>query len=70
MLANIRDREGEQTAMEVLDTLRALRQTNSALRMIITGSIGLYHVITSLKDKNYANSPINDMAWRESRSSH
>ncbi|MDP1588579.1 MAG: hypothetical protein Q8M07_12600, partial [Prosthecobacter sp.] len=28
MLANIRDREGEQTAMEVLDLLRALRQTH------------------------------------------
>lgn len=62
MLANIRDREGEQTAMAVLDTLRALRQTHAALRMIITGSIGLHHVITSLKDKNYANSPVNDMA--------
>ncbi len=62
MLANIRDREGEQTAMEVLDTLRALRQTHPALRMVITGSIGLHHVLTSLRDKNYANSPVNDMA--------
>jgi hypothetical protein len=62
MLANIRDREGEQTAMEVLDLLRALRQTHSALRMIITGSIGLHHVLSSLKEKNYANSPVNDMA--------
>ena len=61
MLANIRDREGEQTAMAVLDTLRALRQTYPTLRMIITGSVGLHHVITSLKDKNYANSPVNDM---------
>jgi hypothetical protein len=62
MLANIRDREGEQTAMEVLDLLRALRQTHSALRMVITGSIGLHHVLSSLKEKNYANSPVNDMA--------
>jgi hypothetical protein len=62
MLANIRDREGEQRAMEVLDTLRALRQTHSGLRMIITGSIGLHHVFASLKEKNYANSPVNDMA--------
>jgi len=62
MLANIRDREGEQTAMEVLDLLRALRQTHAGLRMIITGSIGLHHVLSSLKDKNYANSPTNDMA--------
>lgn len=62
MLANIRDREGEQTAMEVLDLLRALRQTHGGLRMVITGSIGLHHVLTSLKDKNYGNSPVNDMA--------
>ena len=62
MLANIRDREGEQMAMEVLDVLRALRQTHAGLRMIITGSIGLHHVLTSLKDKNYGNSPVNDMA--------
>ena len=61
MLANIRDREGEHTAMEVLDLLRALRQTHGGLRMIITGSIGLHHVIASLKEKNYGNSPVNDM---------
>lgn len=59
---SIRKREKEETAMEVLDTLRALRQTNRGLRMIITGSIGLHHVLASLKEKNYANSPVNDMA--------
>ncbi len=60
MLMNIRNGEGEQTAMQVLDHLRWLRQTHNDLRMVITGSIGLHHVITSLK--NYANSPVNDMA--------
>jgi hypothetical protein len=62
MLASIRDREGEQTAMEVLDLLRALRQAHSSLRMVVTGSIGLHHVLSSLRDKNYNNSPLNDMA--------
>ena len=62
MLMNIRNAEGEQTAMQVLDHLRWLRQTHSGLRMVITGSIGLHHVISSLKEKNYANSPVNDMA--------
>lgn len=62
MLVNIRDGEGEQTAMQVLDHLRWLRQTHSGLRMVITGSIGLHHVIASLKEKRYANSPVNDMA--------
>lgn len=62
MLANIRDREGEQTAMQVLDVLRALRQTHVGLRMVLTGSIGLHHVVRSLKEANYANAPVNDMA--------
>jgi hypothetical protein len=62
MLMNIRNGEGEQTAMQVLDHLRWLRQTHSGLRMVITGSIGLHHVISSLKEKNYANAPVNDMA--------
>ena len=61
MLANIRDREGEQTAMEVLDVLRSLRQKHDDFRMVITGSIGLHHVLKSLKDAKYANSPVNDM---------
>ena len=61
MIANIRDKEGERTAMEILDLLRSLRQTHSGLRMIITGSIGLHHVLTSLKDKDYGNAPVNDM---------
>jgi hypothetical protein len=62
MLMNIRNGEGEPTAMQVLDHLRWLRQTHSGLRMVITGSIGLHHVITSLKEKNYSNSPVNDMS--------
>lgn len=62
MLMNIRNGQGEQVAMQVLDHLRWLRQTHGGLRMVITGSIGLHHVITSLKDKNYSNSPVNDMA--------
>lgn len=62
MLMNIRNGQGEQVAMQVLDHLRWLRQTHGGLRMVITGSIGLHHVITSLKDKNYGNSPVNDMA--------
>ncbi|MES9905312.1 MAG: hypothetical protein ABW168_21880 [Sedimenticola sp.] len=63
MLDNIKKREGEPAAMEVLDTLRGLRQTHggSGLRMIITGSIGLHHVINSLRQQGYTNSSVNDM---------
>jgi hypothetical protein len=47
--------------MEVLDTLRSLRQTYDSLRMVFTGSIGLHNVLTSLKRAGYKNAPTNDM---------
>ncbi len=66
MLDNIKQDNGEKVAMEVLDTLRSLRQmcgnqSPSKLRMVFTGSIGLHHVIGSLKQAGYANAPTNDM---------
>jgi uncharacterized protein len=51
-----------QEAMELLDTLRALRQQHaSKLRMVFTGSLGLHHVVRSLKEHGYNNTPVNDM---------
>src|SRR3990172_939449 len=61
MLFNIKERDGEQTAMEVLDTLRSLRQMHPKIRMVFTGSIGLHLLISSLKRSGYANDPTNDM---------
>jgi hypothetical protein len=61
MLDNIKQDCGEKVAMEVLDTLRSLRQTHPSLRMVYTGSIGLHHVIGSLKQAGYTNAPTNDM---------
>lgn len=61
MLYEIRKQSGEALAMELLDTLRSLRQMNSRLRMVFTGSIGLHNVILSLKRAGHPNSPINDM---------
>lgn len=61
MLHNIKQRSGEDAAMEVLDVLRSLRQMHSDLRMVFTGSIGLHNVITSLRKAGYANDPTNDM---------
>lgn len=62
MLTSIKAREGERVAMAVLDSLRTLRQTHGAagLRMVLTGSIGLHHVIAALKRKDYANAPLSD----------
>jgi hypothetical protein len=66
MLAAIADpkRDGEQTAMEVLDVLRALRQTpgtGDGFRMVLCGSIGLHHVIGALRQAGHKNQPVNDM---------
>ncbi|GAB1544107.1 hypothetical protein NUACC21_67830 [Scytonema sp. NUACC21] len=57
MLHNI----GKPAAMKVLDTLRSIRQMHLEVRMVFTGSIGLHHVIASLKKEGYTNEPTNDM---------
>jgi len=48
MIENIKKREGAETALEVLELLRVLRQDpalKSKLRMVYTGSIGFHHVL-------------------------
>jgi hypothetical protein len=70
MLSAIADpkRDGEQTAMEVLDVLRSLRQsptTGHGFRMVLCGSIGLHHVLGTLKQQGYKNQPVNDMTLIE-----
>ncbi len=51
----------QQSAMEMLDTLRSLRQTYPDLRMIFSGSIGLHHIFKNLQQAGYRNDPTNDM---------
>jgi hypothetical protein len=70
MLSAIADpkRDGEQTAMEVLDVLRSLRQsanTGQGFRMVLCGSIGLHHVLGGLKQQGYRNQPVNDLTLVE-----
>ena len=57
MVKNICDRCGEDVASELLDTLRALRQTHGKLRMLYSGSIGLHNAISTLKSKGYTGAP-------------
>ena len=57
MLENFSDR----AAMEMLDTLRSLRQTYPDLRMVFSGSIGLHHIFKNLHKAGYRNDPTNDM---------
>jgi hypothetical protein len=60
-LQKLATRINDVAAMEVLDVLRSLRQTYPSLRMVFTGSVGLHHVVRSLRKQKYSNSPTNDM---------
>lgn len=63
MLQNVRDDVGEEAARQLLDALRAIRQTSRRTRMVFTGSIGLHHVLSSLvQSGRSAQAPTNDMA--------
>jgi len=59
MLANILQDEGPERAMEILDTLRSLSQDYQGARLVITGSVGIHHVLTRLRNDGYNNSPLN-----------
>ena len=62
MLHNLQEREGAQTAIQLLDYLRTLRQGKPIkLRFLFTGSIGLHLVLRSLRRSGNANAPVNDM---------
>ncbi|GAA4468599.1 hypothetical protein [Novipirellula rosea] len=64
-----RSRDGENFALEMLDTLRAVRgEHEENLRMIYAGSVGLHHVITELRGTEFASQPVNDMMLVEIRS--
>lgn len=61
MIYDIARTVSESAAMEVLDTLRQMRNQHKNVRMVFTGSIGLHNVLTSFKKVGYANDPTNDM---------
>jgi uncharacterized protein len=61
LLDNITKREGPAVAMEVLDSLRALGQDFDRVRLLLTGSIGIHHILGELKAHGYNGSPLNRM---------
>ena len=62
MLHNLQRKEGHDSAMKLLDFLRALRLARSdRLRFLFTGSVGLHLVLRSLRREGNANEPVNDM---------
>ena len=54
-------RPGNNSALAILDSLREMRSKHENLRMIFTGSVGLHHVLTTLRGEQFASEPINDM---------
>jgi hypothetical protein len=61
MLAAIAEREGEHRGAEVLDVLRGLRQTwttGQGFRMLLSGSIGMHHILRVVGERS---APLNDM---------
>lgn len=52
----------EHAALELIDTLRAMRNKHENLRMIFAGSVGLHHVLGSLRGTDFASQPVNDMS--------
>jgi hypothetical protein len=61
MLANIARLDGEATASEILDVLRFLRQSRPigyGFRMLLSGSIGMHHILHLVGEHH---GPLNDM---------
>ena len=61
LLENIASRQGKDTAMQVFDILRELSQRHDAIRLVLTGSIGIHHVLRSLWGDGYRGAPLNHM---------
>lgn len=61
MLENIAKQQGADTAMQVLDLLRELSQRHDCIRLLLTGSIGIHHVLRGLWGEGYRRSPLNHM---------
>ena len=60
MLQKIIRTESPVAAANLLDNLRQCRQSQQSIRMILTGSIGLHHVIKTLKKDGLTNESLND----------
>lgn len=55
----------DNAALEMLDIMRARRMAHPNLRMIFAGSVGLHHVLESLRGSEVASEPFNDMPSQE-----
>lgn len=61
MVSSIHESEGPIAARELLDVLRAARETHTTVRMVLSGSLGLHHVVNKLRDHGGMWAPTHDM---------
>jgi AAA domain len=61
MVANVRDNHGPLVARDLLDLLRAIRESHERVRMVFSGSIGLHHVVHGLRAAGGMWVPTHDM---------
>jgi hypothetical protein len=61
MIADIRDEHDANTAREMLDVLRAVRESHRGVRMVLSGSLGIHHVVDELRMQGGMWVPTHDM---------
>lgn len=62
MIDAIEAKRDAGTAREVLDVLRYARETYPSVRMVLSGSLGIHHVVDKLRLSGGMWAPTNDMA--------
>lgn len=62
MVDAIYAKRGPGTAREMLDVLRYVRETYPSARMILSGSLGIHHVVNKLRLQGGSWAPTNDIA--------
>jgi hypothetical protein len=65
MIAKIQHTCDWETAADLLDQLRAVRQRHRSIRFLFTGSIGFHHVLRNLRDGRSHRASINDLRRAE-----
>lgn len=61
MLQRIKKEEGSARVVDLLNTLRDIRQGHDRIRMVYTGSIGFHHVVSAIEEEGVGSRPISDM---------
>ena len=61
MIADIDTERGSGVAREMLDVLRAARESHRGIRMVLSGSLGIHHVVAALRSEGGMWAPTHDM---------